>query len=66
LVILVGPGGCAGVGAAKPIIASQTPIEQRRKAKKIRGLKPPDSGEEFFRIVVCGEVLLLAANVNSS
>ena len=36
--------------AAQLNIASSAAIEQRMKAKKMRGLKAPDSEEEFFRI----------------
>jgi hypothetical protein len=44
--------GDTGVGAANPRIASQMPIEQRRKASRIRGSKPPDSASGVFRIML--------------
>jgi len=36
------------VVAAKLSIASKAPTEQRVKARKMRGLKIPDSGVGFF------------------
>ena len=42
-----------GVGAAKLSTANKPPVEQKRKAKKMRGLKIPDSEERFFFIVIC-------------
>ena len=38
------------VGAAKLNMASQVPMEQRRKAAKIRGLKKPNLELRFFCI----------------
>jgi hypothetical protein len=38
-----------GVGAAKPIRARRNATEQRTNARKIRGLKKPDSGFSFIR-----------------
>jgi hypothetical protein len=40
--------------AAQLNMASSAAIEQRMKPKKMRGLKAPDSEEEFFRIGFCG------------
>jgi hypothetical protein len=36
------------VGAAKLNTASKQPVAQKRKAKKARGLKMPNSEERFF------------------
>ena len=40
-----------GVVSAKPIKARNTPEAQRRNAKKMRGLKSPDSEDDFFFMV---------------
>jgi hypothetical protein len=39
-----------GAGAAKLSTASKPPVEQKRKAKKTRGLKKADCDWEFFFI----------------